>query len=64
MLSHQAFVMFFALLALYAPVSSLAAYLPVVRPLPRGDHVKLALGRRVESESAGYCRFLRWPMPR
>ena len=44
MLSHPAFVMFFALLALYAPVSSLAAYLPVVRSLPRGDHVKLALG--------------------
>jgi small neutral amino acid transporter SnatA (MarC family) len=44
MLSHPAFVMFFALLALYAPVSSLAAYLPVVRSLPRRDHVKLALG--------------------
>lgn len=44
MLSHPAFVMFFALLALYAPVSSLAAYLPVVRSVPRGDHLKLALG--------------------
>lgn len=43
-LSHPAFLMFFALLALYAPVSSLAAYLPVVRSLPRGDHLKLALG--------------------
>lgn len=44
MLSHPAFVMFFALLALYAPVSSLAAYLPVVRSVPRSDHLKLALG--------------------
>ena len=44
MLSHPAFLMFFALLALYAPVSSLAAYLPVVRSLPRGDHIKLSLG--------------------
>ncbi|MBO0701588.1 MAG: MarC family protein [Candidatus Dormibacteraeota bacterium] len=43
-MSHPAFVMFFALLALYAPVSSLAAYLPVVRSVPRSDHVKLALG--------------------
>ncbi|MBO0709200.1 MAG: MarC family protein [Candidatus Dormibacteraeota bacterium] len=44
MLSHPAFVMFFALLALYAPVSSLAAYLPVVRSVPRSDHLKLASG--------------------
>ncbi len=43
--------MFFALLARYAPVSSLAAYLPVVRSLPRRDHIKLALTAPAEAES-------------
>jgi multiple antibiotic resistance protein len=43
-LTHQPFVLFFALLALYAPVAALPSYLPIVNRLPRGDQLKLALG--------------------
>lgn len=44
MLTRPAFEMFFALLALYAPVAALPSYLPVVTRLPRGDQLKLAIG--------------------
>jgi multiple antibiotic resistance protein len=46
---HDAWVLFFALFALYSPVAALSSYLPYVRPYPNRDQIRLSIGLAVNA---------------
>lgn len=41
---HEAWVLFFALFALYSPLAALPSYLPVIRGFTRGQMLRVSLG--------------------
>jgi hypothetical protein len=54
--THEAFVLFLALFALYSPIAALSSYLPIVRPFDHGQQLRLAVGLVVN-----VAVFVLWP---
>jgi multiple antibiotic resistance protein len=46
---HDAWILFFALFALYSPVAALSSYLPYVRPYSNPDQIRLGVGLAVNA---------------
>jgi multiple antibiotic resistance protein len=43
-ITYEALALFLALFALYSPVAALSSYLPIVRPYPHAQQLRLAVG--------------------
>src|SRR5664279_279578 len=42
--THEAWVLFLALFALYSPVAALSSYLPIIRPYSNAQQIRLSVG--------------------
>ena len=56
--SHEAWVLFFALFALYSPLAALPSYLPVIRGFSRRELIRLSLGLWINA--AGFVILAIW----
>jgi multiple antibiotic resistance protein len=56
--SHEAWVLFFALFALYSPLAALPSYLPVIRGLTHAQMIRLSLG--LWCNAAGFVILAIW----
>lgn len=56
--SHEAWVLFFALFALYSPLAALPSYLPVIRGFSHRELVRLSLGLWINA--AGFVILAIW----